>query len=924
LDATGVTVETVTVETREILGENVGVYVGDTDDHTIRNVTVVSDAEGDRGVLFSSTGSDTPESTTLEDVKIDGPTTGVYAGDATGLTVTGATITNTTAGVGGIQGEVTVADTEFTNTFEAVGVGPGSVDLSEQTGLAGAPVGGYTAYHTSIQQTVDRAEAGSTVEVLPGTYNESLDVRKDLTLAGSGEGETLIDATDADDYGLFTAANVTLQDFTLRGPTVDAKYAYGIKAQFTSLPDEEFARTDVTIEDVTVRNSDKTEIDLNGVGSAHLADVTADGNGTGGAGIALSDTRDVTIEDATTTGNDWGAVAVYTNGDAVPAGTDGVTFAGDNSFENSVYLQGDLSLITNVEVPADATHEVTSEQGGYVGYFDSQADAEAFVAAEASPDAFLIRSLEESDGEEGDTYTVAENQSVGDTVSQVPTGSTVVVNKSSVDSSISISKSVTLRAGEVSAGGGSVGTASISADATRTTSRPTITSTVSISNYADDVTVEGFAFDLDAGGGINANGAGDDLTIRNNVFESGRPESGAAVAHGGEARAQSDSGAQSGWVVADNEFGDIDGQALRLWNLQSVTVEDNEFSGLTGSAVSHIGVEETTVRNNSFETVDKAGVYVDSVESISPLGAQGVTVENNSFENVGAPDAEYDQGGVNVGANVADLSEITVRGNDFESGQFGIHVADDAQDATGSIRASFNYWNAPSGPSGVAGGEGVPVTAGVTVSPSLPDPTSEYEDVRDVTGGTYSVTVPADGEPRVVAFPADVEGTAGEVFGNFSGNVFAYDAESGSWDRVENTSREIDALDAFVVVPDENASDLTISYTLAPSTNDAPSVPPESDLDAGWNLVGAPQFGAADEAFGASTADPARVLKTDRGPTGEPFAPGFESETGVVGDTDAVSPFEGYWVYATEDGTLAGNAPPGTDASELEDLLKEA
>jgi hypothetical protein len=302
---------------------------------------------------------------------------------------------------------------------------------------------------------------------------------------------------------------------------------------------------------------------------------------------------------------------------------------------------------------------------------------------------------------------------------------------------------------------------------------------------------------------------------------------------------------------------------------------------------------------------------------------QSVTVENNTFEDVGASDGQSDQGGVNVGANVDDLSEITVRANDFEGGQFGIHVADDAQDADGSIQATLNYWSASSGPSGVAGGEGVPVTAGVTVSPSLPEPTTEYDDVRDVTGGTYSVTVPGNGTTSVVAFPADVDGTVAEVFGEFDGNLWAWNATSDSWDRVKNGDREIDALDAFVVSPDEDTTEMTITYTFA-SADDAPSVPPERSLDEGWNLVAAPQFGDAGDAFSASTADPARVLKTYRGPSGEPFAPGFESATGVVGDSDPVSPFEGYWVYATDDGTLAGNVPPGTDATDLEDLLKEA
>jgi hypothetical protein len=943
LDADGTTVEGLTVETTEGIGEEElegaserrpapsAISVGGTDDHTIRNVVIVgpgksattSAGESVVGISFDDGASTLPTGTTVETVEISDVKTGVWAG-GDDLTIRNATISDTVAGIGGVEaGTVTVADSEFTNTFEAVGVGPGSVDLSGQTGLAGAPVGGYTAYHTSIQQTVDRAEAGSTVEVLPGTYEEGVGIGKELTLAGMGPNETTI-TTDEGPTVLIeghtpdsgdSVGSVTLQDFSVVAGSDES----GI-ATYSETAETDYDTKSLTVENVHVNGTDGYGVTLTSTAEATLSDVSVSGVESDSAGaVEAVGVGDLTITDSriseSRVGVDVSTVDRY-------GAVDSVSFSGLTFEENDIDVRDTTGA---VKAPAEAATVVTATD--FAAYFDSRTDAEAFVSAQDAPDAFLIRSLddESDDGDEadsGETYTVAPGQSVSATVDKVETGSTIVVDKETVDESITLSKSVSLVAGEVSSGG-----ASISAATTGdSTSRPTITDTVSISNYADDVTVEGFAFDLDAGGGINANRAGDDLTIRNNTFSGGSSDDGvpAAVRHGGVGSGQGDAGARSGWVVADNEFSDIDGQALRLWNLQSVTVEDNEFSELTYSAVSHRGVTDTEIRNNSFTEIDRAGVFVDTADSVSPLGAQDVTVENNSFENVGASDLEYDQGGVNVSANVADLSEITVRGNDFESGQFGIHVADDAQDATGSIQASFNYWNASSGPSGVAGGEGVPVTAGVTASPSLPDPTSEYEDVREVTGGTYSVTVPADGEPRVVAFPADVEGTAGEVFGNFSGNVFAYDAASGSWDRVEDANREVDALDAFVVVPDENASDLTISYTLASSATDEPSVPPEADLDAGWNLVGAPQFGAADEAFGASTADPARVLKTYRGPTGEPFAPGFESTTGVVGDTDTVSPFEGYWVYATEDGTLAGNAPPGTDASDLEDLLKEA
>ena len=72
----------------------------------------------------------------------------------------------------------------------------------------------------TIQDAIDAAEAGDTIEVGPGTYTENIVINKDLTLQGAGWADTIIKGVaPTGDPGMLRidAPNVVVDGFTIRG-----------------------------------------------------------------------------------------------------------------------------------------------------------------------------------------------------------------------------------------------------------------------------------------------------------------------------------------------------------------------------------------------------------------------------------------------------------------------------------------------------------------------------------------------------------------------------------------------------------------------------------------------------------------------------------------------------------------------------------
>ncbi|EJL90813.1 filamentous hemagglutinin family N-terminal domain containing protein, partial [Polaromonas sp. CF318] len=208
----------------------------------------------------------------------------------------------------------------------------------------------------TIQAGVNAVVAGGMVNVTAGTYAQpsTLVINKSLTLAGSGQDTTVIDARGVSGYGInVTANNVSLRDFTLYGPSANVASSYGIKVAPVGGPSARLR--DFTIRNVTSRGAGRAELDLNGVDGAVIDHVTANGapvgndaGSTQGAGIQLTDSANVTVSNSTTRNNAWGGLALYQANRYYNQQMNDITVAGNNSFteRNPVYLQ-DESAGTN-------------------------------------------------------------------------------------------------------------------------------------------------------------------------------------------------------------------------------------------------------------------------------------------------------------------------------------------------------------------------------------------------------------------------------------------------------------------------------------------------------------------------------------------------------------------------------------------------
>ncbi len=196
---------------------------------------------------------------------------------------------------------------------------------------------------TSIQDAIDDAETlnGHTIFVQNGTYDENLNVSKSLTIEGESQAGVVVVANDGG-YGIENTVdglNLAFKNLTL----LDSLH-YGFK----------LTGSDAVLENVTARNSSKTEFDFNGMLSVHLKNVRAYGENTSGNGFSFTNSDNLTLENVFTRDNAWGGVALYPYGVHYPVGIDNVSISGLNTNEsNPLYIQVGAggTPVTNFSAP---------------------------------------------------------------------------------------------------------------------------------------------------------------------------------------------------------------------------------------------------------------------------------------------------------------------------------------------------------------------------------------------------------------------------------------------------------------------------------------------------------------------------------------------------------------------------------------------
>jgi parallel beta-helix repeat protein len=175
-----------------------------------------------------------------------------------------------------------------------------------------------------LSATVASAASGDTINLADGMYtlSGSLSILKALTITGASENGVIIDASgNGTGYGIQVRADdVTLSNFTLNPPVVSASLGssggggFAIHASYDNTGAENDSFDNLTLSDITINNGNRTPFDVHGYDGVTLQNLTATGSAYGN-GIQVSGCQDVTFSNCTTSGNEWGGIAVYVSRD---------------------------------------------------------------------------------------------------------------------------------------------------------------------------------------------------------------------------------------------------------------------------------------------------------------------------------------------------------------------------------------------------------------------------------------------------------------------------------------------------------------------------------------------------------------------------------------------------------------------------------
>ncbi|MFB6219796.1 MAG: S8 family serine peptidase, partial [Halolamina sp.] len=310
-------------------------------------------------------------------------------------------------------------------------------------------------------------------------------------------------------------------------------------------------------------------------------------------------------------------------------------------------------------------------------------------------------------------------------------------------------------------------------------------------------------------------------------------------------------------------------------------------------------------------------------ENVSVSEAEAAVVETaRKPDFADAVDTRYGNGVIDAEAAVRQVSNGTVAGQVLDSQGdpvTGATVSVGGVTTTTNATGSFEVATLPgSQPLSVDAAGYETETQTVTVA----EGERTTVEVTATAPATYHFDLAAN-ESYAIGIPGPVEGTVAEAFYTSDGDtptgvVYAYDRDADEWYR-PSANASLSQFDALAVTVEEDATAVLRFKSDANGT----VTPADVELKTGWNFVAPPMRGTPTEIFGLGTIEPARILDTHDGAPS--VAVHGEDVTGAVeygAGNDELSPFNGYFIYAEENGSVAGATYEGMTRPEANTNLE--
>ena len=296
---------------------------------------------------------------------------------------------------------------------------------------------------STIEAAVAAADDGDTVRIAAGTYTltNQLTISDEIAIIGAGEGSVTIVTANTSWGVLVEANNVSISDLTI---DASATTHYGLKVQPAD-SDPTSSITGFALENATVQGAVGSEIDLNGVDNSTLTNVTANGMGTGGVGIALTDSTGISLENIATTGNGWGSIGLYSKGGYYEPGTNNINFSGTYTHTEAIGIYAEEengSSVENITFGSFASGEVYAVfndifrgagSENFTHFFDNESDAISFALAlngSNTNTASVVTgpmAITGVDAALGTSFIVAPGMSIQEAIDQAGAGDTIFV-----------------------------------------------------------------------------------------------------------------------------------------------------------------------------------------------------------------------------------------------------------------------------------------------------------------------------------------------------------------------------------------------------------------------------------------------------------------------------------------------------------------